>query len=299
MVLLSTTNLVAARLLRPLRTVLSPALKISTMTVTTVTSDPRRDVRKPVHQQAFSTSATDADQSRNRPKVDNASEDAPVYVLTLLTDNAHHESMNQLRQAYFPPKLNKLEAHITLFHALPEEKLEQDILPAIRQITSRTSPYRIEARDAFRLKKGVGIRVADDIDFADKGKDGRGRNMTRIIHAELRKAWSTWLSDQDSQSPRLHYTVANKINDNDVVDRNLKEVTSILDQAKSFHSAVNTNNAPQQQQSTEHATENPPKVDGRKLKLLGGVHGLTLWKYMESGHWAEPRNFRFTGRSQR
>ena len=267
--------------------------------MSTSLTDPRSGAQSASQQRPFSQSAIDErDQKHYQPRTGSDSGDAPVYILTLLTDVAHHASMHKLRQAYFPPKLNKLEAHITLFHALPEEKLEREVVPAIEEMVSRTRLYRIQVNDAFRLSKGVGLAVADDIDYATKGRDGRGRNMTRIIHAELRKKWSDWLSEQDSKPPRLHYTIANKINKDDIIAKNLEEVSSILDQAKSSSNKKNSE-AINDRQSSEASGTQANKIEGRDLKLLGEVQGLTLWKYMETGHWAEPRNFEFTGRAHR
>ncbi|KAH9810903.1 2'-5' RNA ligase superfamily [Teratosphaeria destructans] len=64
---------------------------------------------------------------RQRPWT--ASEEDEVYVLTLQTNKPHHHRMTQLRDKYFPETINKLEAHLTLFHALPGSKLESSHHP--------------------------------------------------------------------------------------------------------------------------------------------------------------------------
>lgn len=198
--------------------------------------------------------------------------------------------MTKLRNVYFPPKLNRLDAHVTLFHALPGEKLENDVLPAIKNMASSTRPYRIRATHPFRLKLGVGISIADDIDNADKGK--RGRNMTRIIHAELRKKWN-WLSDQDSQPVRMHYTVMNKVNDEQTIDRAFKQLKKSFSKGVDISGGHFDHHKPTQSGEEEESTDD--KENCEKLVTEGLVQGLTLWKYnSRTGRWTEPVQFDFS-----
>lgn len=210
----------------------------------------------------FSTTSPDEASTFQRHRASSDNEDEQLYVLTLLTDAEHHNYMTQIRNQYFPPKINKLEAHVTMFHALPESKMDHAILPALNKIAQATQPYRIRANEAFRLSKGVGVSILDDIDHADTGK--QKRNMTRIIHAELRKNWSEWLSEQDSKPPRLHYTVMNKVSDEKQIEGALHELQ------KRFPARV----------------EDEPRIES-------AVNGLTLWEYKRSGHWANPKHFKF------
>lgn len=259
------------------------------MTVTTIPA-PSPHPSTPLSQQRFFTSTHAAEASRFQTAKTSGSRNSLNYVLTLRTNDDHHESMTRLRTIYFPPKLNKLDAHITLFHALPGEKLETDVLPAIRDIVSGTKSYRIRVTQPFRLKSGIGISIADDVEYANKGK--HGRNMTRIIHAELRKKWHDWLSDQDSQPVRMHYTVMNKVNDDRIVD-------SALNQLKeSFSKGVDVSNG-----RFDHEHPPPPAREGEhvtddegteRIVTEGLVEGLTLWKYDgRTGHWTEPFQFDF------
>lgn len=238
-----------------------------------------------------STAAQQRAESQKANITDNAADQAS-YVLTLLTDPAHNHSMNSLRKTYFPPKLNKIPAHITLFHALPGSKLESDVLPVIEQMVSRTPLYRIRAINPIRLSHGVGIKVADDIDHANDGQ--RGRNMTRIIHAEFRKKWGTWLSEQDSTPPRFHYTVMNKINDERVIEQALTQLN------ESFKRGVDMSG-----RNFDHSGRNVKRDDGdgdeverKELRTVGEVQGLILWEYEHTGHWTHPKQFKFTGRDR-
>ena len=128
--------------------------------------------------------------------------------------------MTDLRKKYFPSKLNKLEAHLTFFHALPESKLDSNILPALKNVAASTAPFDIEASQPFRMKKGFGISVPE----------GKGGRQARVVRTELLSLWQggedgSWLSEQDSgMGYRAHYTVMNKVDDEGVVAKALGEV---------------------------------------------------------------------------
>lgn len=262
------------------------------MTVTTMAAAPQASGQP---SRSFSSTAPGQRADSQRPNVKGDGADQTSYVLTLLTDPAHNNSMNSLRKTYFPPHLNKIPAHITLFHALPGSKLESEILPGIKYMASRTPPYRVRATNPFRLSRGVGIKVEDDIDHANDSK--RGRNMTRIIHAELRKKWGEWLSEQDSTPPRFHYTVMNKVNDEQVVEQALAQLNESFEKGEDVsdgkfdHSGKNNG-----QQDAETEDEHEHKRE--KLHFVGEVQGLILWRYERSGHWTKPEQFEFTGRDR-
>lgn len=126
-----------------------------------------------------------------------------VYVLTLLTDRAHHDRMTALRKRYSPPRINKLAAHLTLFHALPGSKLESSIVPSIEKLAARTSPFRVVADSPFRMKRGFAISISEG------GKQGSN------VHRSLQGPWKAegFLSEQDAGGARLHYTLMNKVDD--------------------------------------------------------------------------------------
>ncbi|KAF1825681.1 uncharacterized protein K489DRAFT_314936 [Dissoconium aciculare CBS 342.82] len=142
-------------------------------------------------------------------------EDA-VYVLTILTDKAHHARMTSLRNKYFPPKINKLAAHLTLFHALPSSKLETTIIPSIEALVRSTNQFKIHATKPFQLKKGIAISISEQ----DGGKQGHA------IHRDLQNRWKKdgFLSEQDAGGCRIHYTIMNKVDDEVAVSRAFGEV---------------------------------------------------------------------------
>ncbi|KXT12218.1 hypothetical protein AC579_3440 [Pseudocercospora musae] len=133
------------------------------------------------------------------------SEEEQLYVLTILTDKPLHERMTELRKKYFPKKINKVAAHVTLFHALPGSKLKSHIIPTIQDVTRKISPFRVEATELFRLKKGFAISVSEQ----------SGGRQSKQVHRALQIPWKQegFLSQQDAGGCRVHYTLMNKVDD--------------------------------------------------------------------------------------
>ncbi|KAF2163265.1 hypothetical protein M409DRAFT_37287 [Zasmidium cellare ATCC 36951] len=158
---------------------------------------------RPDSSQQYVTSKRRSPSPSHRPRTQ-ADEEA-VYVLTLLTDKRLHERMTAIRNQYFPKRINKLAAHLTLFHALPESRLESNIIPLLKEVTAKTSPFAIKADKPFRLKKGFAVSVSSRI----------GGTQAKQIHQVLQDEWQRedFLSEQDAGGCRLHYTLMNKVDE--------------------------------------------------------------------------------------
>ncbi|EXJ64836.1 hypothetical protein A1O7_01174 [Cladophialophora yegresii CBS 114405] len=155
-------------------------------------------------------SSAPAYQRRNEHKAHTGNEHEESYVLTLHTNVEHHKLMTSLREQYFPPALNKLEAHIAVFRALPGSQLSR-IIQDIASVAGSQRPFSITADAPFRMRRGVGIRVVDE------------SGQAKGIHQELKARWSPFLSHQD-RSFQAHYTVQNKVDDEAVVNDTLEEL---------------------------------------------------------------------------
>ncbi|KAI5196745.1 hypothetical protein E4T38_08334 [Aureobasidium subglaciale] len=142
-----------------------------------------------------------------------SSEEA-VYVLTLLTDAKHHRTLTETRKKYFPPRLNRLEAHITLFHALPGSLLEEKIKPTLREVSSNTTQFHLLAATPFRLNKGIAIGLPKS----------SGGDDARQVHQQLKFAWEDFLSRQDAGGFAAHYTIMNKVDDEKEVQKAFEQV---------------------------------------------------------------------------
>lgn len=150
----------------------------------------------------------------HRPQT--GSEEENVYVLTLLTDKRLHERMTALRNQYFPRQINKLAAHLTLFHALPESKLDSNIIPLLKEVSARTSPFAIKADKPMRLKRGFAVPVSGQT----------GGSQAKQIHQDLQSGWRRegFLSEQDAGGCRLHYTLMNKVDDEIEISQAYKDL---------------------------------------------------------------------------
>ena len=134
-------------------------------------------------------------------------EEEDSYVLALHTDLEHHKCVTAIRTQYFPPKLNKLSAHIALFRALPGSQLaliEADISAAAEKQQS----FPIATGKAYLLGHGVAI----DADAPS----------AKGIYNGLKEKWDGFLSKQD-KSFKAHYTIQNKV-ENGVPQRTLDEL---------------------------------------------------------------------------
>ncbi|KAK4553087.1 hypothetical protein LTR86_009814 [Recurvomyces mirabilis] len=146
---------------------------------------------------------------RHQPR--GVAENEAVYILTLQTDKPHHDRMTALRKKYFPPRLNKLEAHLTLFHALPQSKLDSAILPTIQDVVAKNHPFKVTVTKPFRLRHGIALSIPKH----ECGSKIQG------IHRALQVPWKDqgWLSEQDAGGMQAHYTIMNKVDsDAEVVD---------------------------------------------------------------------------------
>lgn len=117
-------------------------------------------------------------------------------ILTAAFDPRSALAFQSLRDRHFPPALNIVPAHLTLFHHLPGEHLRQvgtDLSGTMAHV--KTLPF---ATTGVRfLGRGCALEVACD--------------GLSALHRTLAAGWSTWLTNQDRQGFRPHVTVQNKV----------------------------------------------------------------------------------------
>ena len=101
-----------------------------------------------------------------------------------------------LRRAHFPPERNKLEAHVTLFHALAPS-----LLPEIRAVladrAARFAPCPARVTGLMNLGKGTAIALESPAMAA--------------LREEIAGHFHGALTAQDSHPLRLHITIQNKV----------------------------------------------------------------------------------------
>ncbi len=122
---------------------------------------------------------------------------AAPLVVTLRMESAAAARFTALRQAHFPAHRNWLDAHITLFHALPGERLQQ-VLEDVTRRAAVTSPFILHVDRVLFLGGGVAYAIAS----ADAEQ----------LRRTLAEGWEALLSRQDrAWHGPLHITVQNKV----------------------------------------------------------------------------------------
>lgn len=117
-------------------------------------------------------------------------------VLTLLLDPASQQRFDTLRRAHFPAHRNHLDAHLTLFHALPGER--RDVVEAdLRDAAAHRPPFPLAVVGPRLLGRGVALDLASD-ELDD-------------LRTHLARRWWPVLTRQDRQPHRPHVTVQNKV----------------------------------------------------------------------------------------
>ncbi|TNC46550.1 2'-5' RNA ligase family protein [Rubellimicrobium rubrum] len=117
-------------------------------------------------------------------------------ILTLALDPDSFARFDRERRAHFPARLNRIPAHVTLFHHLPGSA-EQDILATLGAACAVLGPMPVRVTGLFSLGKGVAYRMEASA-IADLRRD-------------LARQWRPWLTAQDLQPWKPHVTVQNKV----------------------------------------------------------------------------------------
>lgn len=122
--------------------------------------------------------------------------DARPLILTAQLDAATFALADGLRKAHFPVARNFLDAHLTLFHALPAQTLVavSDVLAA-ESAAGAAMPLTLS--HPFSLGFGVALAVQCDALVA--------------LRQRLRARWVDQLTAQDRSGWRPHITVQNKV----------------------------------------------------------------------------------------
>lgn len=142
-------------------------------------------------------------------------DDAPLILTARLPDDLHAR-FTALRTAHFPPERNYLEAHVTLFHALPG-MCEEEVFMACKNMAADYAPVEGEVIGIMPLGGGTAIRL-------------RSEGLLRL-RDELAQRFHGLLTGQDQHRPRLHVTIQNK-----VTGREAKELQSELEGIDWHHS---------------------------------------------------------------
>ncbi|RJX69964.1 2'-5' RNA ligase family protein [Tsuneonella suprasediminis] len=102
---------------------------------------------------------------------------------------------DQLRSEHFPPERNQLNAHVTLFHALPPS-LESELRDALAQ-EAKAAPPLARLDGLMNLGRGTALRLESA--------------AMLVLRERLADRFYGLLTPQDMAVPRLHITIQNKV----------------------------------------------------------------------------------------
>lgn len=122
---------------------------------------------------------------------------AAPLILTLAFDDASQERFDALRREHFPPALNLIPAHLTLFHHLPGGDAEGEVAGVVGDACRMHRPMTLRVGGVRLLGRGVAYTL-------ESPELARLRGL-------LAEAWFSSLTGQDRQKFRPHVTVQNKV----------------------------------------------------------------------------------------
>ena len=115
-------------------------------------------------------------------------------VLTLALDDVSQQRFETERQQYFPSALNRIPAHLSLFHTLPEER---ETFTALQAAAEGRTAFTMQVAELKSMGKGVAY-------FLQSAE-------AKALHRSLSEVFADQLSSQDRQGFRPHVVVQNKV----------------------------------------------------------------------------------------
>lgn len=79
-------------------------------------------------------------------------------IVTARLDGVSQRYFDELRQQHFPSERNYLSAHLTIFHALPVDAIE-DVTEVLAEMASRTGALSAEASGLRSVGNGVAFTI--------------------------------------------------------------------------------------------------------------------------------------------
>lgn len=120
---------------------------------------------------------------------------API-ILTVQFDERSEGLFQDLRRRHFPTELNRVGAHLTLFHSLPGDH-EDEIIREIARVAKSAAPFKAKVAGPMKLGRGVALRIES--------------RQLEDVRRQLAARFDEWLIRQDKERFRPHVTVQNKV----------------------------------------------------------------------------------------
>ena len=120
---------------------------------------------------------------------------APLILTAELPPDLHRWA-TELRATHFPPESNYLEAHVTLFHALPAQ-IEDEARALLARLAGEFAPPPALLEGVTSLGRGTAL--------------GLSSPAMLELRARIADHFRGMLTAQDGHPPRLHVTIQNKV----------------------------------------------------------------------------------------
>ena len=124
------------------------------------------------------------------------SEDSAPLILTAELPPDLHRRFTDLRSAHFPPERNYLDAHVTLFHAIPP-RCEEELGDVLKRVVAENPPPPARLEGLMSLGGGTALKLVSDEMLGHR--------------ARIAEHFAGMLTAQDQHMPRLHVTIQNKV----------------------------------------------------------------------------------------
>ena len=121
---------------------------------------------------------------------------AAPLILTLALDAASQTYFDALRRQHFPPAINYLAAHLTLFHHLPGAELAA-VRTQLQALAQAQPPLDLRITGLRSLGRGVAFTLENA--------------ALRALHHQLQADFAAHLIPQDLQKLQPHITIQNKV----------------------------------------------------------------------------------------
>lgn len=118
----------------------------------------------------------------------------PPLVITLKIDEAAEKFFNAERKKYFPAYCNYVDAHITLFHKLPSDKIEID---ASLEKFAKIKSFELNIINIILQKNGIAYQIECE-ELLD-------------LHKEMQEDLSIFLINNDRKKLWPHITIQSKV----------------------------------------------------------------------------------------
>jgi 2'-5' RNA ligase len=133
-------------------------------------------------------------------------------ILTVRLDENSQQFFDTMRKKYFPPERNVLDAHLTLFHQLPNTA---ETLRLVKEVSK--NPFQIQVNRLINLGAGVAYKI-ESAELESLRKD-------------LKNDFNDNLIPQDKQGFRGHITIQNKT----TPEQAKSLIAELLKDFKAFH----------------------------------------------------------------